>query len=39
MSSQSSTWISWSETARNVIRVGEVMVRVGSLTAVVYGIY
>jgi len=39
MSGQSSTWTSWSETARNIIRGGEVMVRVGSLTAVVYGIY
>lgn len=39
MSSGGASWASWSETARNIIRGGEVMVRVGTLTAVVYGIY
>ena len=39
MSSESAAGAGWSETARNIIRGGEVMVRVGTLTAVVYGIY
>uniref|UniRef100_A0A7C3WL79 DUF4064 domain-containing protein n=1 Tax=Thermofilum pendens TaxID=2269 RepID=A0A7C3WL79_THEPE len=39
MSSESTAGASWSETAKNIIRGGEIMVRVGSLTAVVYGIY
>lgn len=36
MSSDSDSWI---QTARNLIRLGEISVRVGVLTAVVYGIY
>ena len=39
MSSESASWASWSETAKNIIRWGEIVVRVGSLTAIVYGIY
>lgn len=30
---------SWIQTAQNIIRVGEISVRVGVLTATVYGIY
>ncbi|MEM0334945.1 MAG: hypothetical protein QXT33_00860 [Thermofilum sp.] len=35
----SATSGSWVQTAQNLIRVGEISVRVGVLTAVVYGIY